>query len=953
MTRPLFLFHGLFSRFGLFVFLGAALFAQAQNEAPALQKGWLRGWPLRVSLTATAKAQAYESWITHHGLAQADGRDLRVYDPAGKAVSFFVSFADDTRVRLVFDGSSGFGSYRVFFGNLDLKLPPIPASGLVLAGRKSWRPQGGFSSVTYRAAENHQKVAPRMMSSKAVAEVYATIRKQALANQAKAALPPPAQGAATLPHVIRRIYPHAQAPLPNSPQRNFFHLFRTVINVKKADDYFFVVGRGDGHTNILKMLCVDGNTAEPVVKGWYKRAYGISVFTGTGGVRLSAGRHVLELYTIHSHPQVKVRVGGKPATLENLDGRFAHFDQTAALPHFVSECRALAEGGGMAAIWRRAIGVWQHRGRFTTARNLCRVARQRFAGQPEVLQKFADAAAAARQAGNLKNWPMAGKYPSRIGAAPEAALIPPLRRTIQRQTRSYHDRGGLSSAVWTERGLLYGLPFQLFPDAWCITSGISVADGVLYVGLKDGKMLALDHASRRRKWSFPGAGCCVGTPLLYRGILYYGGLDRRLYALDAERGRMLWNVPVGDWVEGGPAAAGKTVFFGSNDGRVYAIDAKLGVDRWTRKLDGAVTGTPACKDGRVFIGTAGGTFFALAADTGAVLWRYVAGGGVRGGSCVGHGVVAFGDRAGKVHALDVKTGRLIWAAPCKVGAAVVAAPILVGRTIYGGTENGPVYWGIDLAEGKVGWTDKVVGYGQVRRSPLYANGHLVFVGRGGLGGYTMTGVPRQSVLRCAGPIVVDGQLSEQTWLDCPRLPPLYKHNGMQTRDPVVARVLWDAKNFYVGMTGSGNVPGKGISLLIDPRRQGTAVARFDLAANGAKSEAMLTNLDRDSRAPDLAKTLKGLNLAVTGDAWNIEWHGTILASEKDGKAAWTAEIAIPLASLPKRLFEALRPGRMWRVNLLTATEGESWGLAPSGKPGAHGSRHRWPDLQFQNRQPGK
>jgi outer membrane protein assembly factor BamB len=383
-----------------------------------------------------------------------------------------------------------------------------------------------------------------------------------------------------------------------------------------------------------------------------------------------------------------------------------------------------------------AVG-WLEQGRLAQLRAVCRFARGRLAGEASAVAEFDRLLAAAAAVDARRNWPMESRDAARTGFVADAGWGPPLRRLPAPAPRSFHDPAGLSGGAWGEGGFFYGLPFRVLPDPWVVTSGICLQDNVLYAGLKNGQMLALALPDGRLRWRFPGEGACVGAPLLYRGRLYYGGLDRRLYALDAERGRMHWAFPVHGWIEGGPAAFGDSVFVGSSDGRVWALDAALGVERWHADVGARLTGTPAVADGRVFIGAHDGTFTALDADTGAVLWRYAAGAAVAGGACVGHGRVCFGDAAGRVHALDVQSGTLAWREPCAVGGSVVAAPILVDRVLYGGTDEGRTVYGIDLDTGALAWSDTACA--GTRRPALFAQGELWVVSRQEIARYAMTG----------------------------------------------------------------------------------------------------------------------------------------------------------------------------------------------------------------------
>src|SRR5205085_2491158 len=96
---------------------------------------------------AAEKSDSYDLMLDHSGLAQADGRDIRVRAPNGQAISHFIAYSDPLKTRIIFDGSPGPGEYSICFGNLSSLLPP--AQDVAEFGRRDWRPAGGFSVTNY------------------------------------------------------------------------------------------------------------------------------------------------------------------------------------------------------------------------------------------------------------------------------------------------------------------------------------------------------------------------------------------------------------------------------------------------------------------------------------------------------------------------------------------------------------------------------------------------------------------------------------------------------------------------------------------------------------------------------------------------------------------------------------------------------------------------------------
>ena len=954
-----------------------ALLLLTSLHAEELKLPWPDGCRFLIPLEASEESKSYDITFHHNGLAQPDARDFKVFSPGGKPVSYFISYADSTMARLLFDGDAGTGSYSVFFGDLDPKLVAPSPNELVLNGRKQWKPEGGFTCTTYQALQPLSAHKYDMLSTDAVIRKFGQFKREAEAAQQELEAKPEEKGKPkTAPFITHTIHQGAFTKLPNlSPRgkRGFysFHLFRSVIHAEKPDTYYFNIGDGNGfYSNELQVLIPDGRTTSPVIEGSFKKIYGIGVVAGMGHVRLEAGRHVLDLYTVRTNPLLKVRVGGPDAPMQELDGRFAHFDHSTRL----SPGELKAQRGTLEENYLGTVDRWIADGKYATARALCRAGKEMFSGDRVSVLKFNAAEEKALEAINRHFWPTEGKYPSRVGAVPDAAFGPPFRLTTRQNANSFHDAAGSSSTVWTEEGRVYGVPFKVFREGWRITSGISLYDGVLYAGMKHGKMLAIDYSKNKLLWSFPGEGPCYGTPLFYLGRLYYGSLDRRLYALDATRGRMLWNFPSHGWIEGSPASADGTIYFGDRSGRVFAVDAALGVERWNTQLKGRIIGTPSCSNGTVFIGTDSGLFAALNGKTGETLWTYEAGAAIESGSCVGHSRVSFGDKGGKVHSLNVVTGKLHWSKPCDVGGPVTAAPILVSRVLYGGTSDGRQYWGVDIDEGELGWSDPIQRDSAVRRPPIFAKGQLIFTGRtkamkgrGWIAGYSMTSLGTHPVRKAAGPISVDGKLTDPAWSKCERLPVFHNSSGMKIGDDVEAKMTWNDEALYLGiLVRDPNLVSSeskhdddfakkdSLSVFFDPRRNGTAVVRLGLTVRGTRSDSILTNLGNSTDTEKLQKQIESMKLPAIGSVWNAEWKaGT---SSGGSPSSWAAEISIPLSSLPQPLFKKSPSRQTWHINIIVNDVGKASQsraerkircAAPTFESGDVGSDSKWLPVRFE------
>ncbi len=157
-----------------------------------------------------------------------------------------------------------------------------------------------------------------------------------------------------------------------------------------------------------------------------------------------------------------------------------------------------------------------------------------------------------------------------------------------------------------------------------------LADGVIYQGVMNGEMHAIDALSGEEIWIAQHGGPIPHTAAVVDGLVYYGSLDGKVYALDAESGDLEWSFATGGPVVSAPAVVDGLVYIGSTDGRLYALDAESGEKAWEVLTGGPVVSSPAVSRGKVFFGSEDLTARAADARSGKVLWESkVSGQGMR------------------------------------------------------------------------------------------------------------------------------------------------------------------------------------------------------------------------------------------------------------------------------------------------------------------------------------
>src|SRR6476469_5695729 len=184
----------------------------------------------------------------------------------------------------------------------------------------------------------------------------------------------------------------------------------------------------------------------------------------------------------------------------------------------------------------------------------------------------------------------------------------------------------------------YSAPFDSQP----VISGARV-----YAGSEDGNLIALDEQSGKLLWRYKTRGPVRGPAALSNGVLYFGSADNYLYAVNTTDGRLLWRKRTGAGVEA-VVRAGDDLLVASLDNYVYKFSLR-GKRLWKRQMPGRISAQPLITELEAL-------FTPLSSSAGVVL--------------------------------ELRDGRQVNSLPVGEEITTSASPIAVGRVVLLTTEHG-------------------------------------------------------------------------------------------------------------------------------------------------------------------------------------------------------------------------------------------------------------------------
>jgi len=235
-----------------------------------------------------------------------------------------------------------------------------------------------------------------------------------------------------------------------------------------------------------------------------------------------------------------------------------------------------------------------------------------------------------------------------------------------------------------------------------VLSAPAIGNGTVVIRSLDNRIVALDAGTGNRRWylqrNTPALSLHAAPGIVVSDGLAFVGLPAgRLIALSFLSGAPRWEVAVAEPrgatelervsdVSGTPVVMGRDICATSYQGRIACVDAGNGTLRWARELSAAVG--PGIDQRYVFAADDKGNLQAYARETGSNLWRNtsLAWRGLSAPVSFGRAVVV-GDREGYLHFLSREEGAML-ARLSTDGSAVSATPLVAGANLIVQTQGG-------------------------------------------------------------------------------------------------------------------------------------------------------------------------------------------------------------------------------------------------------------------------
>jgi outer membrane protein assembly factor BamB len=188
--------------------------------------------------------------------------------------------------------------------------------------------------------------------------------------------------------------------------------------------------------------------------------------------------------------------------------------------------------------------------------------------------------------------------------------------------------------------------------------------------------------------------------------------------------KLRWHFSEKPLLEFPPIYAAGRLFFVNNNGTAYALDADTGKVLWERQIGRLNASSPAYHKGRLYIvNLVPGHIVKLDAKTGKVLWKRKLPGRAESSPLVLGRTVYFGCENGYLYALSTGRGNIRWAT--QLGGPIKSAPAFRDGVLYVGDYGGYMN-AVDAGNGHLVWQSGSLGPGFGGTGEFYSTPAVAF-----------------------------------------------------------------------------------------------------------------------------------------------------------------------------------------------------------------------------------
>ena len=300
-------------------------------------------------------------------------------------------------------------------------------------------------------------------------------------------------------------------------------------------------------------------------------------------------------------------------------------------------------------------------------------------------------------------------------------------------------------------------------------AGTAVHDGIIYVGTRDGRVVAINSSTESIEWVYSilmtapsgGLSCgetttpasIYGTPVVDEDIVYIGTYNGQVLALNMlarsqnltfpqqRYGEWSWDCPIDNARSNAIVAdlllSGDTIYVGSSNGRVYSLDKGFGDLNWESKVldekHRKLWTSPAIQDNTLYVGTYDGHIHTLSLEAENLMdWSFESEAGFASSPVVHKNTIFAGSFDRHLYAVNVTidSDEPMWRFPKEepAGNWFWASPVISEGIVYAGCLDGLVY-AIEARTGEKLWefdTGKAI-----TSSPVLIDNSLVVIDESG------------------------------------------------------------------------------------------------------------------------------------------------------------------------------------------------------------------------------